>query len=156
MARPKRETELEEDIRRLEELADAAENACSFSAAQAARSRAAALRQDLHRIRDTAAANRIRDDARRTGALRRIAERAGSWVAAQKLAVLEQEIREKQARRAQVEADQAWEAMGPDELVDTIIAAAGELPTSYVERIAEALLLRLGLDADLVLDPSAA
>lgn len=135
----KRETDIEADITTMEALAAKAEKAGAFTPAVQARSKAAALRAELSRLRDEAAANREADPVARIQRLRRRASEDGSYVAAANLLKQENELAEEQRRREEEERKAARRTLTPDEMISNLVQKIRAMPESMQANIRERL-----------------
>ena len=109
--KPKREAEMETEIRALTKLSKNAEKARAFGAAVTARAKVGELRTRLGRMRAEREADAELDPVKRVQRLRRLATEAGSYVAASNLSKLEDKLVEAREAAARAAAGDGFEDM---------------------------------------------
>jgi|GEM_PF-5188817 hypothetical protein len=141
--KPKREAEMETEIRALTKLSKNAEKARAFGAAVTARAKVGELRTRLGRMRAEREADAELDPVKRVQRLRRLATEAGSYVAASNLSKLEDKLVEAREAAARAAAGDGFEDMSDADLVGIIESAIIALPDTLVIRVREAAEARL-------------
>lgn len=134
-----REAEIEQLIKDVERIGKAAEARRSWTAALGATTRAATLKEELHRLRELQRINACRDPLKRVRAQQTLALGEGSFVAAAKLAAVEGQLVAAMADADARKAEAELAGLGVDDLVSIICESIPAMPPEAKARIAFAL-----------------
>lgn len=139
-----REQQLRKDIQALEEISRAAAESRSFTPAGNARAKVAALRQQLHRLRDIRLAKGSEDPLVALQHRMTLAEADGSWQAVAQLTKLHNELLVNLAKASAEQAAAEMLELSDDELLDMIVLAVEDMAPEHVQVVLDAANERLG------------